>query len=146
MGNSRFAYPDRDLWVVYWIKRGRRPKICAEGEVAMVWMGGIEPGGDVLAKALLQGRFQLGKNLFSAGAALRYPDLAAWLDQEAAPVAFPIDVQYHVVLDPIQGYMGAFCSGHIAPHGKSKRSKSSIVLWFVPGDVSNMTPWRSRSG
>ena len=93
--------------------------------------GVIAPEGDELAKALFQGRLQLGKDLFSAGAALRYPDLAAWLDQEATPVPFPINVQYHVVLNSIQGYVGAFGSGHLVPHGKTKRSKASIEWWFV---------------
>ncbi len=34
-GVIAFAYDDRDLWVAYWINRGRRPKICAKGEVAI---------------------------------------------------------------------------------------------------------------
>src|SRR5579863_2112587 len=56
----------------------------------------------LLAKAVFQGRRELCEHFFPARAALGYPDLAAGLDEEPAPVSFPINVQHHVVFDSIE--------------------------------------------
>lgn len=64
----------------------------------------------VLANAAFQGYGELCKHFFLACAALRYPQLAPRLDEEATPILFRVHVQYHVVFDPIQRNVGGLGS------------------------------------
>ena len=82
-------------------------------------------GGVLLAKPLLQGCGELCEHFFLACAPLWYSHLAAGLNEEAAPVLFPVYVQHDVTFDPIQRNVGALGSKHNARYYTERGSQAS---------------------
>ena len=83
------------------------------------------------ANPFTQGCCQLFHHLRFVGAALRYSHLAAGLYQETAPVLLSIDVQHHVIFNPIKCDLGGLGSEHSAAMVHRQNQKASIVTRFV---------------